>query len=123
MRMYDYKLKDLQLHKEKLSEFSETYYLSAVYHYEDNAGFYEVTIPRIVLPICKPSIKQNMYYYDTMPECHIDIGLGDLRMVPDKEGNCYYQKLIREKVHDMTLEEIEKKLGYKVRVVSEKVEK
>lgn len=33
-------------------------------------------------------------------------------------GHMYYETLIEEKTHDMTLEEIEKKLGYKVRIIT-----
>lgn len=118
--MRDYELVDLQLHKEELTKGAVSYYLSAVYRYEDNSGIYEVTIPKIQLPIHEqPCVKRELtgyhYVYQT-----INIGFGDMVMLNDESGNACYKKCIKEKIHDMTLEEIEKKLGYKVRVVSEK---
>ncbi len=118
--MKKYNLVDLQLHKVELMKDVVTYYLSAVYRYETNCGVYEVDIPHIELPLWNDfNMKNEFGYYG--PCCHtINIGFGDLPMRSDKHGNMFYEKLIEEKIHDMTLDEIEKKLGYKVRVVSEK---
>ncbi len=50
----------------------------------------------------------------------------NLKMFPDKNGFAYYEKTyektIEEKVQEMTIEEIEKKLGYKVKIVGNKEE-
>lgn len=122
--MSKYELKDLQLHKETINDNAEVYYLSAIYEYEDDCAVHEVVIPRIILPINDPIIKRShtRYTYSSSDNT-IDIGFGDLTMAWDESlGYIYYDKIIEEKVYDMTLEEIEKKLGYKVRVVSEKVE-
>ncbi len=121
--MNKYELIDLQLHKEKLDTNAEVYYLSAVYRHETDSGVYEFTVPRIVLPISDdPILKRSTpgrtrytWAYDS-----IDLGFGDLFLHPDEDGHIFYEKFIKEKIHDMTLDEIEKKLGYKVRVVSEK---
>ena len=112
-----YELKDLQLYKE-----DGGYYLAAVYHHENEKGIYEVTIPKIHLFIRKePIIKIPMRGYGIYEESStIDLGFGDCSILPDADGSMYMEKLIKEKIHDMTLSEIEKKLGSKVRVVSEK---
>lgn len=115
-----YKLKDLQLYKEE-----DGYYLAAIYHHENDKGIYEVTIPKIHLFIMKePIMKIPLQRYGRYEEAPtIDLGFGDCDICKDKNDHLFTEKLIEEKVHDLTLSEIEKKLGYKVRVVSEKVGK
>ena len=112
-------LKDLQLHKDKDGD----YYLSAVYITEDKRGIYETTIPHICLPLTNHAVINipcgDIYF---KPTPTVDIGLGELFMDQDENGHYHVVRTIEEKVHNMTLSEIEKKLGYKVRVVSEKEE-
>lgn len=118
--MKKYNLVDLQLHEEEITKGATAYYLSAVCKYEDESGVYEMTIPKIRLPLHDPIIKQeysNRYYGDRIT---VNIGFGDMDVIHDKKGNPFYVKCVKEKIHDMTLDEIEKKLGFKVRVVSEK---
>jgi hypothetical protein len=96
--------------------------LRAVYKREDDTGIYEVTVPKIHLPTMNgPVIKTPICICDRYSEPPtIDLGFGDLNMLKDETGHLYYEKLVKEKIHNMTLDEIEKKLGFKVRVVSEK---
>lgn len=117
-----YKLKDLQLHKEE-TENTNGWYLSAVYQHENEVGIYEVTIPKIWLPIrygepiITTSVCKSTYL---SAESTIDLGFGELTICRDDRGHNFYEKLIEEKIKDMTLDEIEKKLGFKVRVVTKK---
>lgn len=41
---------------------------------------------------------------------------------PDKNGNRLYWETVSVKTHEMTMEEIEKKLGYKIKIISKKEE-
>lgn len=120
--MNNLNLVDLQLHKEEVDKGAEMYYLSAVYRHENDCGVYETTIPKIRLPISGDIIVKRPHGYRAYlsNETTIDIGFGDMVLLNDENGHSYYEKFIKEKIHDMTLDEIEKKLGYKVRVVSEK---
>ena len=114
------KLKDLQLHKPV--DESSYHYLSAVYVHENDTGIYEITIPKINLPVQDSPIINVPYKYNRLlsDPPTVNIGFGDLYMLEDEHDHIYYEKLIEEKIHDMTLSEIEKKLGFKVRVISEK---
>lgn len=116
-----YKLKDLQLHKEE-TENTVGWYLSAVYQHENEVGIYEITIPKIWLPISygEPIIMTSVRKINRCSESIIDLGFGELTILNDDQGRKVYEKLIEEKIHDMTLDEIEKKLGFKVRVVRKK---
>ena len=114
-------LKDLGLVKD--GDTNE-YYLTATYRVEDEREIREVTIPKIKLPVVQDSLMVDI---DTksrriLPDVSVAMGFGQLDVEYDKNGRWYHEIIIKEKVHEMTLEEIEKKLGYKVKVVSEKKE-
>lgn len=120
-----------------------TPYMKLVYEYADNNGTHKVTIPCMDLP-CElkqiPKIRPISYseepcsskYRNVLTGCksgccvHLDGGDAILNpcIVDTKEGPvsdaCYVDELIIPKTHDMTIEEIEKKLGYPIRIVSNK---
>lgn len=106
-------IKDLQLYKE-----NNQYYLSALVNYEDKSGIYEISIPKIKFPIERNCIidrtigERNYKPYTTVS---IDFGLGKLYVEPFDNNDSYYTvTYVEEKVHKMTLADIERKLGYKI---------
>lgn len=107
-----YRLKDLQLHKDPQWE---SYYLSAVYTSDEQDGLYEIRIPRIELPVRfgMPDIIISMACGCEV-ERTIDLGFGELTMPKP-----FIKKLIKSKVREMTMADIEKELGCKVKIVSE----
>ena len=109
-------VKDLQLYKE-----NNTYYLSAILHYENEKGIYETSIPRIELPISSNVQVDIESYCDIWKKVikfgSVDFGFGKLSIKPfNDEGNFFTTTCIEEKVHKMTLAEIEEKLGYKIKL-------
>ena len=106
-------IKDLQLYKE-----NNQYYLSALVDYEDKRGVYEISIPKIKFPIEQNCIIDNTIgerNYKPYTTVSIDFGLGKLYAEPfDNDGNHYTITCIEEKVHKMTLADIERELGYKI---------
>ena len=106
-------------------------YLRLVYQYEDDNGVHELTIPQVEFPfgnrldlmcICEnnPALRRvsirlctegdvtNVYLYDTK----------------SYDGLVYYtDKIIKRKPKMITIEEIERELGYKVEIVSSRKEK
>lgn len=111
------KLVSLTLHENKND--CPRYYLQAVYEVEDERGLHKLTIPRIALPVTNggPTITiESGHFGDEVAT--IDIGFGEV-LLYKHEGAYAVTELLEEKVHDMTVEDIEKKLGYKVRVVSD----
>ena len=105
-------LKDLELYKE-----NDEYYLSALIVHEDNNGVYEVRIPKLLLPV--KVNHPNMYSVHEFGHCSVsvDLGFGKLyaRQFDDK-NTLFTYTLIEEKVHEMTLTEIEEKLGYRIKL-------
>lgn len=101
---------------------------SLTYTIENDDRVIEITIPEVDLniPIKPNGLDINVFY---APWGYID----DAYLIIDasrfgiSEGNTieasnvfYTEKVIEEKPRDMTLEEIEEKLGFKVKLVSEK---
>lgn len=103
-------------------------YLKLSYTYEGDDGIHEVTFPKIDLGFyteqipnvekCSPwgsAPRIGNYYGDSFT----------LRSakIPESETPVYFfDKLIRPAVKEMTLEEIEKKLGYPIKIVNKKGE-
>ena len=123
------KLKDLKLHKEHHADNnakggSNSYYLSAVYEYENNFVVSEITIPHIALPLnvitgfdtdlTSFSFSDDIEYTLHMPGDHT------LPVYRTDKGVYYEEKIIKEKRQKMTLEEVEDALGYKIELVSER---
>ena len=119
-------LKDAQIYIQDGSR-----YLKLVYEYEDSHGVHELTIPQVEFPfgnrlnliyihenntelqrlfirLCTDGDVTNVYLHDTK----------------SYDGLVYYtDKIIKHKPKKMTLEEIERELGYKVEIVSSRKEK
>lgn len=106
-------------------------YLKLVYQYEDKDGIHELTIPQVEFPFGN---RLNLkHIYETNPALRrLSIRLctdGDIANVylhdtKSDDGIVYYlDKIIKYKPKKMTIEEIEKKLGYKIEIVSSKKEK
>lgn len=121
---------------------SLTWYLYLIYRYEANDGAYELHIPKFVLSNVLPinhmpviNILRNRYKEIANITTHND---GHVLLQPcstislehmdtgdyDTYKDVYFavRQVSEKKPVEMTLEEIEKKLGYKVKVVSEKQE-
>lgn len=94
------------------------YYLSACYRVENEAGVKDIYIPKMELPIDTRGVRINFDYETGSHTC--SIGIGPLRMCQNSAGHYMWEQVIEEKTHEMTLEEIEEKLGYKVKLVTSK---
>ena len=119
-------LKDAQIYIQDGSR-----YLKLVYEYEDSYGIHELTIPQVEFPFGN---RLNLkHVYETNPALRrLSIRLcteGDVANVflydtKTDDGFMYYtDKIIKHKPKKMTLEEIERELGYKIEIVSSKKEK
>ena len=119
-------LKDAQIYIQDGSR-----YLRLVYEYEDSYGIHELTIPQVEFPF--GNRLNLMYICENNPALQrLSIRLcteGDVTNVylhnsKSYDGLVYYtDKIIKRKPKKMTLEEIERELGYKVEIVSSRKEK
>lgn len=130
-----HELKDILLFEE-----DGQYYLKLKYIIEDEHSVKELEIPRVVLPFTDgfPIVKRDFdykeydVYYDkvgrlvelpcmnlcTLSTCGTKLNLskGNTRLSKDV---FFTERIIKEKHKEMTLAEIEKKLGYKIKIVAE----
>ena len=106
-------IKDLQLYKE-----NNRYYLSALVDHEDDRGVYEISIPKIELPVERNCIIDQTVTdrnYKPHTVVSINFGFGKLYADPfDNNENYYTVTCVEENVHTITLADIEKELGYKI---------
>ena len=105
-------------------------YLQLVYQYEDDVGIHELTIPQVEFPFrnrlnfkhtheTNPALKKVSIRLCTNGDI-VNVYLHDTK---SDDGMVYYlDKIIKYKPKKMTIEEIEKKLGYKIEIVSRKKE-
>lgn len=119
-------LKDAQIYIQDGSR-----YLKLVYEYEDSYGVHELTIPQVEFPFGN---RLNLIYiHENNPALQrLSIHLcteGDVASVylhnsKSYDGLVYYtDKIIKRKPKKMTIEEIERELGYKVEIISSRKEK
>lgn len=118
---------DERLVKAELRKIDSSYYMSLVYQYDAEDGVHQVKFPKIRVPIPEqiPRVSMErgfsnngafeMIWITGMP------GKWIVEEVPYKgRETTYIDELIEPAIHEMTVEEIEKTLGYKIKVVSEK---
>lgn len=121
------KLKSLELYEEQYNGKMH-HFLKGVWEYETVTGRYELTIPKIDLgnsfykvpEIACDLLRSN--FFDKCQLHHISFRGTELPLRHDDRGNVSYVKELEKFEKEMTLEEIEKKLGYKIKLVSEKEE-
>lgn len=106
-------MENVRLKSFKTYEEEEMYFAHIVYRYEDNRGLWEMTVPKVCIPV-----EPYNFELELDPDGGtLNFGLGRCRMYP-VDMDVYARKvLIEEKIHNMTVEEIEEKLGYRVRIV------
>lgn len=104
-----------------------TPYMKLVYEYNDEEGVHEVTYPKVQFPFetdCLPNVTYEGFSFDV--SFNIIIPHDELILFKGSAGGFdevyFIDKITKPKFHEMTIEEIEKKLGYPVKIVSEKKE-
>lgn len=101
----------------------KSYLAKIVIEAENEHRKVEITIPRIDLLVNTsriPTISHELLYGERFRDYTIDIFGTTLPLRRDETGNVYYEKVIKEYPQKMTLAEVEKKLGHKIELVSDK---
>lgn len=125
MAGYNEKLISVEAFKDGIDGFGDLWYLKLVFGCEDEKGKYEVIFPKVSLPISQYHIPliEDRYGDTTYISCDDEMRLfdGTSTLAESKGVNtsaCVFKILTEPKVHEMTLDEIEKKLGYKIKIVN-----
>lgn len=120
-------MNDIILGSVKLKKDERGYYLRLKYIQETDNAISEIIIPKYRLPIKTDDI---IIRHDTCPcsEIEANIGFGFFPLEngvtehSDDKEVVFTVKELKKKVHKMTVADIEKKLGYKIEIVSEESE-
>ena len=112
------KTTDLTLNKDE-----NGYYLSGKFRVEDKHSIRELIIPKIRLNTSANAlhIKTDFNSYDPTQYAQVNIGFGYLPLdfaTVDGVDIMFKETILEEKYTEMTMDEIEKKLGYKVKIVN-----
>ena len=111
----------------------ESWYLELVYKYEDKKGKHMIIIPKASIPFvqgCVPYINSQIPFSnspfifehpyircnDSMALYESVCGLARERGIT--EPACYFDIITEYTSREMTLDEIEKELGYKVKIIN-----
>lgn len=121
-----------------LYEENDNYYLEVRYEIENNYDIREVHVPRIRVPFEFASLEHTTESIGNRQATTTELVLpykglicypGTAYFVNNEDGKththpgvAFATKIIKEKKTDMTIEEIEAKLGYKIRIVNKKEE-
>lgn len=115
-------------------EENDRWYLKLIYKYEDKVGKHTVVIPKAAVPFaqgCVPYVNSRIPYFpnsefalehpyitcnDSMPLYESVCGLASERGV--ETPACYFDIITEYTSREMTLDEIEKELGYKVKIIN-----
>lgn len=116
---YNSILKDVKVIKD-----GDSFYLKLIYEYENSEAIHKVTLPMVYLPACLqniPDIKSTCFSsygiqinQDVLPVIKgtVKTEYGSVKDV------CIVDEIIKQKIHEMTVEEIEEKLGYPIKIIS-----
>ena len=122
----------IKVKKAKLYEEHGRYYIDVTYLAENERWIKEIHMPMLPIPLEKWTGNIDTEYlgtpvYNVPYREKVSVKLGDLLMPllkSDRGGyseEVYFtEKTIEEKVQEMTIDEIEKKLGLKIKIVSKK---
>ncbi len=94
--------------------------------YKAKDGKHEVTIPACEFPVNPNNLYIHQEFHDTdmvPPATYYLEGMRELRLFPatnpDRTHYVLTDKLVEPRVEEMTITQIEKELGYKVKIVNE----
>lgn len=122
-KLFDEKdvLQSVELWKD---EKTDEYFLRLEYLCENEAEIFQRIYPKVKIGIPRHSyLSQDFGCFPGRDRYYLPYYYPNgFSVLPDKNGKHMYCETVSKKTHKMTVEEIEKKLGYCVEIVSEKGE-
>lgn len=120
------KLVDATAYKDK----NGTWYMELLYEYEDGSGVHRRYYPKVEFPFFCGKLPPEEFSYDYFGRDELTIGLlaDEVAVFRGNFWNpmsgqrmhdvCVVDNLVKPAVREMTVEEIEKELGYKVKIIN-----
>lgn len=107
-----------------------TWYMELQYEYEDESGVHRRYYPKVEFPFFCEKLPPEEFSSDRLGRDELTIGLftNEVAVFRGNFSNpmtgqlmrdvCVVDNLVKPAVHEMTIEEIEKELGYKVKIIN-----
>ena len=120
----NYESVELKDYEVKVDEKNKKLFLKLVYVAENKYGVFEITIPKVLLDISTKDvprlISRSSSGYVCLPSNNI-LSTGEMVyfLDNDKDNNVCTVKKVEGKIHEMTISEIENKLGYKIKIIND----
>lgn len=126
--------KNVKLVNAKAYNGNGAWYMELVYEYEDESGVHRRYYPKVEFPFFCGKLPAEEFTSDHFGGDELAIGLfgeevaafrGDFLNPMDGQmmhDVCVIDNLVKPAAHEMTIEEIEKELGYKVKIITKKGE-
>lgn len=119
-------MRKVTVERAEFYEENNNFYLDITYILESNKYIERLRMRKVRVPIEKfIDLLSGSQYNENGGGPFIVLDDGNVEMqleaytVPDKDGDIYFEDtVLEEKPTELTVEEIEKKLGYKIKIVS-----
>ena len=110
-----------------------TWYMELQYEYEDESGVHRRYYPKVEFPFFCGKLPPEEFSSGRFGRSELTIGLftNEVAVFRGNFSNpmtgqimsdvCVIDNLIKPAVHEMTIDEIEKKLGYKIKIVNKEI--
>lgn len=120
----NYESVELKDYEVKVDEKNKKLFLKLVYVAENKYGVFEITIPKVLLDISTKHvpkiISRSSSGYVCLPSnSMLSTGKMVYFLDNDKDNNVCTVKKVEDKIHEMTISEIENKLGYKIKIIND----
>ena len=122
-----YSIPDVKITNQEFELYKEDgkYYLRVDFDYENEHGFYKGYADKIKFNMLLTKIEYNQNYTSQNAKAEFCVPTYEgyatnclFDILTDSNNHFFTVELVKEKVHEMTVEEIEKKLGHKIKIVS-----
>lgn len=124
------KITEPTLKSAKLYNEDNKYYLKLIYTFSNSEGVFEIEIPKVRLPIetlveinnTSEGISYGDFHFYKRTDLRYNLKFErfTLPFFEDSNGNRFNIECIEKLKKEMTIEEIENELGYKIKIISKK---
>ena len=122
-----YNTPDVKITNQEFELYKEDgkYYLRIDFDYENEYGLYKGYVDKIKFDMLLTGVEYNQYGSSQNAKAEFIVPTNEgyttrcsFDILTGSKNNLFTIELVKEKVQEMTVEEIEKKLGHKIKIIS-----
>lgn len=112
-------MEKIKVENARLYEEDGKFYIDVTYLYEDDEVVKRIRFPKIRIPV-ELFKGSNYRVFLSSSTYYVKLGGYNLFAERNKDGVCYIEEIVEERPIEMTLDELEKKLGHKIKIINNK---